>query len=70
MRLNMARKYFTLCEKISGKWCIQFGAYSRETVRAERQDYRDGGIMAKNLTILATPAGQPNIDAALAALNR
>jgi hypothetical protein len=66
----MIRPYYTLCEKIDGKWCPQFGDYSRANVMLERRDYRDHGIKAKNMTVICTPPGQPNIDAAIAALNK
>jgi len=52
----MARLYFTLLQRDpnDGKWGIEFGDYDRETVEAERDDYRDHGAKARDLKIVRT----------------
>jgi hypothetical protein len=37
----MAKKYYTLYERIDGKWYPQFGDYSRNVVVQERRDRHD-----------------------------
>lgn len=67
--------YYTLVQRIDGRWSIQFGDYDRETVAAEREDYKchyDCGemIRVKDLKIIKTAsAHQRLIDAAVAKLN-
>ena len=64
------RTYFTLCTRnADGRWSPEFGAYSRETVREERADYRESGWKAKDLKIIETGTRQADITAAVAALN-
>lgn len=67
----MARRYHTLAVREDGRWAPQFGDYDRETVEAERDDYRHGsqGIKARDLRIVTTGPTQADIDAAIAKLN-
>lgn len=61
--------YYTLAERHGGRWGIAFGAYQRAAVEAERRDYIDHGILARDLCILRTLPGQKSIDAAITSLN-
>jgi len=65
----MARKYFTLAVREAGQWSPQFGDYDRETVEAERDDYRDHGHKVRDLRIVQSGDTQAAIDAAIAKLN-
>jgi hypothetical protein len=65
----MERAYHTLLERIDGQWCIAFGDYSRKTVQAELEDYREHGIRKKDLKIITTSARQYAIDREVTALN-
>lgn len=51
-------------------WGIAFGDYDLDTVKAERDDFRDHGWKARELRIITTrTARQSEIDAAIAKLN-
>lgn len=64
------RTYFTLCERgDDGVWRAEFGDYDRETVEAERADYRDHGKRAKTLKIVRSGDTQAEIEAAVKELN-
>lgn len=71
----MARPYFILVayegERIAGNpWGIAFGAYDREDVVREREDYRDHGWKAKHLKVIRCADARPETcNAAIAALN-
>ena len=70
--MNLNRPYFTLLSRefVADAWCIEFGDFDRETVKAELQDYRDHGAKKANLRIVATAdATMDSINAAVAALN-
>lgn len=68
----MARKYYSLIQRIDGRWYPQFGDYDREVVAQERQDMRDGfeAPRAKDLKIICTGPKQADIEAAVAKLNQ
>lgn len=64
--------YYTLAQRIDGRWAIQFGDYDRATVVAERDDMCQsfGGPLKRDTTIVRTEsAWQADIDAAIARLN-
>ncbi len=67
----MARRYHTLavwdCE--GQAWGPQFGAYDRQDVDAELEDYRDHGHAKKDLKLITTSDTQAEINAAVAKLN-
>lgn len=64
------RTYYTLAQRIDGKWTPQFGDYDRETVAAEIADYADNGTAKrKDMRIVASGDKQADIVAKLAALN-
>lgn len=66
----MARKYFTLAQRIEGVWYPQFGDYDRAVVDQERQDWRDAGTaLASDLRVISSGARQADINAAIAKLN-
>ncbi|PBB68286.1 hypothetical protein CK228_13545 [Mesorhizobium sp. WSM4312] len=50
-------------------WAIAFGDYDLDTVKAERDEYRDKGWKAKELKIITTTDQQADIDAAVFELN-
>lgn len=67
-----SRPYFTLLQRDpnDGQWGIEFGDYDRETVEAERDDYRDHGAKARDLKIVTTAnARTALINPIVAALN-
>lgn len=67
----MARPYHTLLVREGGIWAPQFGDYDRETVEAERDDYRDHDHKAKDLKIVTTKTTrQAEIEAVVAKLNK
>lgn len=63
--------YFTLLQRHDdGQWGIEFGDRDRETVEAERDDYRDHFIKAKDLKIVTTRTSRnAEIEAVVAKLN-
>lgn len=64
------RKYHTLLALIDGRWGIQFGAYERGDVMAERAAYIENGeAKAKELKVITTGDTQTEINAAVAKLN-
>ena len=65
------RTYYTLVERDApGKpWSPQFGDYDRETVEAERSEYRDKDIRAGNLKIISSGDRGEDVLAAVAKLN-
>lgn len=49
----MARRYHVLMVRSDGHWSgPEFGDYDREVVRAELEDHRDHGHLARDLKIL------------------
>lgn len=66
----MTKRYFSLLERDDGVWRIEFGAYDRDDVEAEREDRKDHGVKISNLKIISTGAKQVDIDAAVAKLNK
>lgn len=66
-----AHHYHTLLarENRSSPWCIEFGAYIRDDVKDELDDYADRGYKRVNLRIISTSPAQVDITAAVAALN-
>lgn len=67
----MARRYYTLVQRIDGRWFPQFGAYDRAVVAEERQGMLDAhdAPRAKDLKIIRTGPKQADINAAIAKLN-
>jgi len=70
----MARRYFTLLAKEPNEnWAPQFGDYDRETVEAERDEYKEsiGSTWPKGtkFSIISTADDQASIDACVAKLN-
>jgi hypothetical protein len=62
--------YHTLLQRHDGVWGIEFGDRDRETVEAERDDYRDHFIKAKDLKIVTTRTSRSaEIEAIVAKLN-
>lgn len=59
-------KYYTLAvwSPLNQMWSPEFGDYDYQTVKTERDDYREHGVKAKHLVIFHTPydAGQAAID--------
>ena len=67
----MARTYYTLLQRVDDHWSPQFGAYDREDVESERDDYRDHGVKAKDLKIVTTQGHSwKAIEAVLNKLNK
>lgn len=69
MRTRKPRPYFTLAVRIDGRWSPEFGDFDRETVEAERQDYRDHDHKARDLKIITTAAGGRAVMDAIDKLN-
>lgn len=67
--LRNRRPYHTLLVRERGVWTIAFGAYERDDVDAERDDYVDGGWFKKDTKIITTDASQDAINACVLALN-
>lgn len=69
----MTRKYHTLIV-IDGSpgcpWSPQFGDYDIETVKAERDDYREQGYKARELRIITTDDSSSAIRDAIIRVNR
>ncbi|AGC35516.1 hypothetical protein RHEph01_gp005 [Rhizobium phage RHEph01] len=64
------RKYYTLVALVDGRWGIQFGAYERGDVVAERAAYIENGeAKARELKIITTGDKVEEINAAVAKLN-
>jgi hypothetical protein len=74
MSKRQPRTYYTLVAHegdhiADNPWGIAFGDYDLETVKAERDEYRDKGWKAKELKIITTTDLQADIDAAVRSLN-
>ena len=74
MSKRKPRPYYTLVvhegdHVADSPWGIAFGDYDLETVKAERDDYRDRGWKAKELKIITTTDQQADIDRAVFELN-
>lgn len=65
----MPRPYYSLLTREDGQWAPQFGDYDLDTVKAERDDYRDHGHKAKDLKIITTTDEQADIKRAVFELN-
>nr|WP_250808785.1 hypothetical protein [Neorhizobium tomejilense] len=64
------RRYYTLLQRVDDHWSPQFGDYDLETVKSERDDYRDHDVRARDLKIVETPdASWAAIEAILNKLN-
>lgn len=63
------RFYHTLLVRERGVWTIAFGAFDRDDVDAERDDYVDGGWLKKDTKIITTDPCQDEIEACVLALN-
>lgn len=54
----------------SNPWGVAFGDYDKETVKSERDDYRNNGWKARELKIIkCSSAKQATVDAEIAKLN-
>jgi hypothetical protein len=64
--------YFSLLSRAPGdRWCVEFGAYDRETVLAEYEEMRDNcDEPGWHFKIVCTGDGQADIQEALDRLNR
>lgn len=71
--MSKTRPYHTLIV-IDGSpgcpWSPQFGDYDIETVKAERDDYREQGYKARELRIITTASTQTAIRDAVRTINR
>ncbi|WP_313196217.1 hypothetical protein [Shinella zoogloeoides] len=66
----MARPYFTLAVREDGRWFPEFGAYDREDVVSEMDDYHYHGTKRKDMKVLKlADARTKTMEAAIAALN-
>jgi hypothetical protein len=67
----MAKTYFTLItrDNPSSNWVVEFGDWDHRVVDAERQDYRDHGVKARDLKIIRSDGRYASIDAQVKALN-
>lgn len=67
----MPRYHVLLAREKSGQpWCIEFGAYDRADVVAERLSYREQGYRPSNLKIIASnSAVQSCVNYCVAAFN-
>lgn len=65
------RKYYGLVLREEGMWTWAFGDFDKECVVFERDDYRDGGVKAKDLNIVtfASVPSQAQVDELIADLN-
>jgi hypothetical protein len=61
--------YFTLAQRIDGRWTPQFGDYDRDCVESELTDFFENGVRRKDLRIIKSGGTQVAIDAAIAELN-
>lgn len=50
--------YYTLLQRYEGVWGVEFGDRDKATVEAERNDYRDHFVKAKDLKIVKTPTSR------------
>ena len=63
-------QYYTLFEReADGRWFEQFGAYNRKEVQEEKMCFRDNGIKAKDLVIVAHAGTYESLMNALSKLN-
>jgi hypothetical protein len=67
----MAKAYFTLItrDNPASNWVVEFGDWDRDVVLSERDDYRDHGVKARDLKIIASDGKQASIDAKVNLLN-
>ncbi|CAM5598966.1 hypothetical protein MAUB1S_10129 [Mycolicibacterium aubagnense] len=68
-RPKKPRVYYSLLTREDGQWAPQFGDYDLDTVKFERDDYRDRGHKAKDLKIITTTDEQADINRAVFELN-
>lgn len=61
----MSRPYFTLIVKRDDLWCPEFGDYDHSVVVDESMEYSDD----EKTRVIASGDSQPDIDAAVKALN-
>lgn len=66
------KKYYTLVQfhKEHNAWAGMFGAYDKEDVAAELQDFLDHGVKKKDLKIITSDSSQRAIDDAILKLNQ
>jgi hypothetical protein len=62
------RSYYSMLERIDGKWTIQFGDYDKQVVLDEMRDQRESEPKIC-LKMINTTADQGLINAAVAKLN-
>lgn len=65
------KKYFSLLQRIDGRWTIQFGDYVKSVVNQEKIDMidSDDSLKSRDFTIITTSDDQASINAAVEALN-
>jgi hypothetical protein len=71
--LIMARKYFTLLERLPGElWAPQFGDYDRNVVAQEGDDMKNSGSFIKGtkLKIICTDGSQKAINDEVMRINQ
>jgi hypothetical protein len=70
-RSYSGRKYHSLLERINGKWCIQFGDYSKEVVNMELSDMLDSNsdLHRRDLKIITTDDDSRSIADVVSGLN-
>lgn len=67
----MSKKYYSLLQRIDGRWTIQFGDYVKNVVYQEKLDMMDSDsdLKSRDLTIITTSDHQKMIEEAVAQLN-
>lgn len=71
-RPKKPRPYYSLLTRDGSPgclWAIEFGDYDLDTVKDERDDYRDRGWKASELKIITTTDEQADINRAVFELN-
>jgi hypothetical protein len=61
--------YFTLAQRIDGRWTPQFGDYDRDCVESDLTGFFENGVRRKDLRIIKSGGTQAAIDAAISELN-
>lgn len=65
----MGKLYYTLIERVNGKWSPQFGDYSKAVVKAEAKEYIEQGTESEDLAIIHSGDSQEEINSAVAQMN-
>lgn len=67
--MTKSKPYYTLLQRVDGKWQIEFGAYDRKDVIAERDYYRGYYAKAKDLKIITSGDTQSEIQSEVDKVN-